>query len=203
MNICSIYCVETGLFTGDQLAGDSEFIGINTPAGFASFPGQHNHKQVRLDLSSGEVVDYQPPSPGDDSAKTWAWDASTRRWMSSPTLADVKASAWASIKAERDRRLAAGFTVAGRHYQVNQAVMSAATLAAFMALMQGGATAADYRQTWVLSDNSVVSLTAPEMIAGGQACKVLVDGLWATSQYLRGLIDAATTPDQVDAVAWP
>lgn len=166
----------------------------------APYPGEPGKK---VDISTGVVVSYQPPSPGDNAVQTWAWDEAATDWVASPTLLKRKTDAWARIKTARERRLSAGITVAGRHYQVNQTALSGATLGAFMALVQRGNTAADYRQVWVLSDNSVVSLTAPEMIAVGQACKALFDGLWATSQYLRGLIDAATTPEQVDAVTWP
>ena len=60
-----------------------------------------------------------------------------------------------------------------------------------------------FSQFWVLADNTVVSLTAPEMIEVGKACAALVTGLWESSQAVRGQIDAAATAEEVAVVYWP
>lgn len=200
MSIYSIYCAETGLFNGDQIGGDSEFVGINTPAGFAAFPGRHHHKKVRLDLLLGEVVDYQPPSPGDDEAQTWAWDVGARRWVPAPTLAARRALAWAAIKSERERRLAGTFAHAGNTYGIDPVNIAGASIDAREALLAGELL---WSQMWVLSNNTTVTLTAAEMIAVGRACKTAVTNLWATSQFLRGQIEAAPTLADIEAITWP
>lgn len=156
----------------------------------------------RIDLKTGALVDYQPPSPGDDEMQTWAWSEEHRQWLPSPTLAAIKAVAWAAIKDRREALLVGAFTVAGRTFQCNQASMSGATLGAFMALTQGGDAAANYRQSWVLADNTTVSLTAAEMVEVGWAGSAYVTELWEKSQRLRQALDAATTIDAVEAVKW-
>lgn len=207
MKTWHVYTLETGRFTGQSFTGDADDIAANMPDGCEVVADVSDWQSQCVEMTGRTVIDYQPPAPPSDEMQAWHWDIEVRRWVSAPTLAAIKTAAWASIKAERDRRLSAGFTVAGRHYQVNQAAMSGATLGAFMALVQGGATAADYRQAWVLSNNTVVTLTAAEMIAVGRVCKTVVSNLWATSQYLRGLIDAIDdetgTLQDVAAVVWP
>ena len=121
-------------------------------------------------------------------------------WVDARTIAHAKADAWARIKAERERRLAGTFTHAGHTYDIDPVNLSGATIDAREALLAGELL---WSQMWVLSNNTVVTLTATQMIAVGRACKTAVSSLWTTSQYLRGLIEAATTIDQVEAIAWP
>lgn len=116
------------------------------------------------------------------------------------TIAGTKSRRWAAIKTERARRLAGTFTHAGSTYDIDPTHLAGASIDAREALI---ADEVGWTQAWVLSDNTTVTLTAAEMIAVGRACKAVVSDLWATSQYLRGLIDAATTVEEVDAVVWP
>lgn len=51
----------------------------------------------RVDLNTSELLDYEPPPPADTVAETWAWNASTRRWVATPTIAALRASAFAAI----------------------------------------------------------------------------------------------------------
>ena len=115
----------------------------------------------------------------------------------------LRARKWSEVKAERSRRLVGTFMVGVNVFDCNESAMAGATLAAFMALYAASGVTAAYRQTWVLADNTQVSLTAAEMIAVGVAGKEYVTGLWETSQRLRVMIDAATTADEVGAVGWP
>lgn len=72
---------KTGLFTGRSLSAQSgEWVERNTPEGCGAFlqaAGQEiDYLSQRVDLETGEVIDYQPPAPGDDHE----WNASTKRW---------------------------------------------------------------------------------------------------------------------------
>ncbi|MFN3304857.1 MAG: DUF4376 domain-containing protein, partial [Roseateles sp.] len=60
-----------------------------------------------------------------------------------------------------------------------------------------------YEQPWVLEDNTVVLLDAPQQIAVARACKRHVAELWAASEVLRAQIYAATDIAAVRAVVWP
>lgn len=58
-----------------QLAG-------NTPDGFTPIEGHFDYLSQRIDLTTGEVVDYQPPQPSDDHE----WNAETKRWLHKPEV---------------------------------------------------------------------------------------------------------------------
>lgn len=146
-------------------------------------------------IVDGAVLEL-PPRP----TRTHAWEGPDVGWVDRRTLAQAKASAWETVKGEREQRLLGTFTHAGSTYDIDPTNLSGASIDAREALI---ADEAGWTQAWVLSDNTTVTLTAAEMIAVGRACKAAVSDLWATSQYLRGMIDAATTVEEVDAVVWP
>lgn len=114
-------------------------------------------------------------------------------------LAEVRAARWEAIKAERERRLTGTFTHNGNVYDIDPVNIAGAAMDAREALI----ASETWSQVWVLADNTTVTLTATEMIALGRAAKAAVSELWGISQYLRGLVAAATTPEEVAAVAWP
>ena len=117
---------------------------------------------------------------------------------SSDTLGAAKSRAWASVKDQREQRMQSTFTYEGNTYDIDPVNLSGASIDAREALIAGE----EWSQMWVLSDNTVVTLNAAEMIAVGRACKAVVSDLWATSQHLRGLIESATTIAEVDSVTW-
>lgn len=127
------------------------------------------------------------------------------QWVDARALADVKVTAWGAIKAERERRLAGTFTHAGNTYDIDPVNIAGASIDAREAVLAGEALplGIGWSQMWVLPNNTTVTLTANQMISVGRACKTAVSNLWATSQYLRGQIDAATTIPQVEAITWP
>lgn len=127
------------------------------------------------------------------------WNRATASWDDPRTLEQVKASAWEAIKAQREARMNGTFTHAGNTYDIDPVNLSGASIDAREALIAEEV----WSQMWVLADNTVVTLTAAEMIALGRACKTVVSNLWGMSQYLRGLVDAATTVEEVEAVVWP
>lgn len=61
--IWSFYDQQTGLFTGRQRR--SAQLG-RVPDGCGAVEGAYDHLSQRVELSSGQVVDYQPPRPDDD-----------------------------------------------------------------------------------------------------------------------------------------
>jgi hypothetical protein len=99
----SFYDTETGALAAGRLTCSPAQLAANTPAGHAAIEGRFDHLSQRVDIATGQVVDYQPPAPGDDDLRTWAWNADTRRWVASPTVLAVANAA----RTERDARLAA------------------------------------------------------------------------------------------------
>lgn len=103
MGVWSFADEHTGVLTGAAFHGELGLLSLNTPSGCVAIPGQHDHTRVRVDLETGGLVSYQPPSPAADDWQTWAWDADAWRWVSVPTAAALAREA----RAERDRRLLA------------------------------------------------------------------------------------------------
>lgn len=146
----------------------------------------------------GAVVELQaprvPPSP------SHIWNSADASWVDPRTLQQAKDDKWESVKDERARRLAGTFDHDGHTYDIDPTNLTGAALDAQMAIAANETT---WEQMWVLHDNTVVTLTATQMIAAARACKAAVSDLWAVSQYLRGLIEAAETVAEVEAIAWP
>lgn len=84
MKTHSFYDLTTGLFTGQTFSCDvadpptyARLLAANLPPGCASIEGAHDRENYRVDLASGEVIDYQPPQPSADHE----WDAAAKRWQ--------------------------------------------------------------------------------------------------------------------------
>ena len=114
--VASIYRIATGLFTGRTYSGDDRHLTLG--ADEAWIDGLHDHLSRRVDLTTGQVVDYQPPAPPDTEHETFAWDASIKRWVGTPTAA----AHWQFVRAERDRRLSACDWVVARASERGESV---------------------------------------------------------------------------------
>jgi len=62
----SFYNATTGEFLPRLFSGSSKLLEQNTPAGHVAIEGQFDPLSQRVDVETGEVVDYQPPQPDDD-----------------------------------------------------------------------------------------------------------------------------------------
>lgn len=67
----------TGQFAGRMYSGPAEALELNTPPGLAPLEGDFDPLSQRVDLDSGEVVDWRPPQPDADHE----WDSAARRWV--------------------------------------------------------------------------------------------------------------------------
>jgi hypothetical protein len=96
-HVVSFYHRETGLFDGQHLIASGEAsVKLNTPPDHIVIDGHHDHLARRVDLQTGEVVDYQPPRPSDEHD----WNATTKRWQINTEIQQRKfarASALAQI----------------------------------------------------------------------------------------------------------
>jgi hypothetical protein len=104
--VAYFYDPGTGVFTGSSFVGPARMLAANTPPAVSVFDATTTSvdpQSQRVDVVSGELIDYQPPKPDDQGGEcNWQWDASSRRWAS--TLTDVYY--WRMIRAERTRFLA-------------------------------------------------------------------------------------------------
>jgi hypothetical protein len=72
---------DTGIFHGNIVSTDCDegadgFAQANAPAGHKPIAGHFDHLSQRIDIATGEAVDFQPPRPSPDHQ----WDADARRW---------------------------------------------------------------------------------------------------------------------------
>jgi hypothetical protein len=65
------------------------------------------------------------------------------------------------------------------------------------------ATGQPFSIDWTLADNTQATLTATEMIGVGVALGQHVNGAHGIARALRAQIDAATTPEELEAIQWP
>jgi hypothetical protein len=82
----SFYQEETGEILDRHFSStDDGQVPANTPSGFNCIEGHHDHLSKRVDVATGEVIDYQPPSPSADHE----WNDATKRWQLSAAAQGV------------------------------------------------------------------------------------------------------------------
>lgn len=118
------FCDEnTGIFVGQSWSGPEGKAPVRT--GLRAVRVDHlsrfDWQAMRVDLTTGQVVDYQPPAPPDTEFETWAWDGAVRRWIATPTIA----AHWRNVRAERDRRLLESDWVTLRSVERGEPMMKA------------------------------------------------------------------------------
>lgn len=170
------------------------------------------HGQSMIEIQADEIhgpgVVYVDPvtqavcrtsAPGPEYAFDWP----TLQWVDPRDLDDLKAAAWARIKAARDAAEAAPLTVGAHVYDADpisvQRVMGAVQMAQLA--VQAG-QGADWLITWTLADNSPVQLSAAQMIDVGMSLATQISSAHARGRLLRAQIDAATDSAQLDLITW-
>jgi hypothetical protein len=77
---------ETGIFHHSMfVTSDESIVAANTPAGHKAYScGEAiDVLSQRMDIATGNLIDYQPPQPTDDHE----WNAQTKRWQLSAVAA--------------------------------------------------------------------------------------------------------------------
>ena len=100
MNVWSFFDVATGALSGRTFAGSPHDLPSNTSEGFEALEGTFDSLCQRVDLVTGEVVDWQPPAPPDDEFAAHRWCADIKRWVPEPTRAAAERDRQARVKAE-------------------------------------------------------------------------------------------------------
>ena len=96
-----LYDTATGLFVGQTFhTNDADpvaaaaFAKANTPEGHAVYTGHvGDHSSLKVDLATGELVDYQPPQPSADHE----WNPQTKRWHQTGAAAAREAARRSAI----------------------------------------------------------------------------------------------------------
>lgn len=129
-------------------------------------------------------------SIGDSPSTNHIFDYTTKQWIDPRSLDDIKAQKWIEIKSERDRLEFGGFEFEGNIYDSDQ-------------VSQGrimGAAAVGVDQTWTLTNNTTVELTALQLQQLYIALQVHVAAVHERGRIARQLIYVAETKEQVEAV---
>lgn len=118
------------------------------------------------------------------------------------TLDQAKLRRWSEIKSIRTSVEFGTFTCNGNVFDGDQTAQPRIIGAVQLANM-AIATSQPFSVDWTLHDNSVVTLSATDMVAVGQALATNVVYAHTVGRSLRAAIEAAVTVAEVQAVQWP
>lgn len=137
--------------------------------------------------------------PKGDAPSQWhRWDASTAWWRLD--LDAAKADRWAAIKLDRDGREFGAFTWSGHAFDGDRDSQRRLNLALMKAKAAFDA-GEDWSIDWTLADNTVLTLSAAEVIAVVQALGDNIDAAHELARVKRAQIEAASNLDEVLAVS--
>ena len=118
------------------------------------------------------------------------FDYTTKQWIDTHTIEDIKAQKWTEIKSERDSLEFGGFEFDGSIYDSDQ-------------VSQGrimGAASAGVDQVWTLANNTTVELSASQLQQLYVALQAHIASAHERGRIARQLIFDAETKEQVEAV---
>lgn len=98
MKDVSFYDPLTGEISAYQItASDPATVVVNTPEGYMPIVGHHDHRNKRVDIRTGEVIDWQPPAPSAEhewlsDKKTWVPNATAQAREDARFTATVRIS---------------------------------------------------------------------------------------------------------------
>jgi hypothetical protein len=141
------------------------------------------------------TVNLVAPTPSSEQI----WIDGEPRWVEAATIDQARENAWAAAKAERDKAEAADFEYGGVLYQPDVAKITGAVLAA---LLPRPTDAPPFSIDWTVSDNSVVTLDASQVIGLGLTLTARINAIHQQGRTLRALIDNATTPQEAYGHTW-
>lgn len=98
--VWSFYDAASGAFARSRvMCSAGANLDANTPAGHVAIAGAFDPLSQRMNLVTGQVEDYIPDAPADTDLATYAWDADSKRWVGTPTLAALKVTGCDAIDA--------------------------------------------------------------------------------------------------------
>lgn len=166
------------LDTGEILAFSEKCLEPPTPAeGFGILEGTYDHLSQRVDLDTGEVVDWQPDKPAGDDYTDHEWDEGAKRWLPVLTLAGERRALVTRLRTARDARINGGFVWDGSRFDSDAEVSQPRLLGLFTTALAGGIPPEGY--PWRLADNGWRVLSAADAIAVWGAFQQHMAGLFA------------------------
>lgn len=174
---------------------------VNCPESVAELQTQDGEHWVFGDYGRANVyLDGQwVVQPKGDAASPWhRWDTSAAVWLLD--LDAAKADRWAAIKTERDLREFGKFVWSGHSFDGDRDSQRRLNLALMKAKAAFDA-GEDWSIDWTLADNTVLTLSAADLIAVVQALGDNIDAAHEWARVKRAQIEAASNLDEVLAVS--
>lgn len=116
-------------------------------------------------------------------------------------LETIKRQKWMEIKQARDLLEFGTFAWNGNIFDGDQLSQQRIGQAAQQAMLAKASEIA-YTQEWTLHDNTTIVLSADDMISIALAMGEHINTAHSKARLLRNQLDAATTPEEVSAIAW-
>jgi hypothetical protein len=160
---------------------------------------EHPCDPARSVVADGAPVDLGPPPTAHHII-----DYETCSWRLPDDMTALRIAQdgrWAAIRAERDRREAAGFPYLRKLIDSDSLSVQRITTATQSA-QAAIAIGAEFSVDWTCADNSVLTLNAEQMLGMPVALADHANALHVTARVLRAEIEAAETPDEVEAITW-
>ena len=169
------------------LTGAPSLVDLNTPDQ-AYFVDDPNHIVDRTDYFDSDMHAFV--SIGNAPTDNHTFDYTTKQWLDTRTLDEIKTQKWAEIKSQRDRLEFGGFEFEGNIYDSDQ-------------VSQGrimGAVSAGVDQTWTLADNTTVALSAMQLQQLYVALQAHIASVHGRGRIARQLIFDAETKEEVESI---
>lgn len=155
-------------------------------------------------LYRADLTEVEPPEPDGVLWPKWTGSAWVMFDFNAPPAFDAekaRAEKWKQIKAARELAELDVFTWNGHQFDgdlnATRRINGAVTLA-LVAMTLGEPFTID----WTLADNSMITLSGPDMLAVGVALGQSAGGAHARAAALRTQIQSATTQAELDAISW-
>lgn len=118
------------------------------------------------------------------------------------TLAEIKDSAWQHIKTKRDTLEQSGLPYMGKTIDSDPVSVQRIAIAVQAAQAAIGASV-EFTLEWTCADNTVLSMTAAEVVGMSVALAQYSDSLHQTARGLRERIEVAETAEELATIVWP
>jgi hypothetical protein len=196
--IYTIYNLATGDISGVVMS-DDDHLHLNVPDGCSPILGEYDYRAGYI--VDGQFIEYfeeQAALKAQRPPYRASWSNSAMSWIDKRNMEQARADQWEAIKAARTAAIAAPITVDGNTYDADQDSQTKIAGAVQIATISGSAFEID----WTLENNSVVTLSGPQIIAVGLALAHRSSLIYGQARLLRAQIDAATTTEEVKSITW-
>ena len=119
-----------------------------------------------------------------------------------PTMAELKTAKWSEIRAKRDTLEQSGVPYMGK--VIDSDTVSVQRIAIAVQAAQAAISAGvEFTLEWTCADNSILTMTAEQVVGMSVALAQYSDSLHQTARGLREQIEAAETAEDLTAIVWP